>query len=180
MKRIRLKATEHFPRLVTKVDDDDYDWLMEWTWRPWYKLNNLKVVRPRRVISGHDADGNRKLICEYMSRIIWAHHNGPIPGRLVIDHINWNTLDNRLQNLRACTFAQNCQHRRINPNTSSKYVGVVYNKLLRSKNKWRSVIKHEGKQLNIGSFATEIEAARAYDKVCLECRGEFAVLNFPK
>jgi hypothetical protein len=62
---------------------------------------------------------------------------------------------------------------------SSQYVGVNLMAGAGYKNKWRAQIGGTD-PLSIGFFATEIEAAKAYDKICLERRGEFAVLNFPK
>lgn len=58
---------------------------------------------------------------------------------------------------------------------TSKYRGVCWDK-----NKWRSVIYHQGKQHSIGRFTDEIEAAKAYDKRAIELFGDKAVLNFPK
>ena len=40
-------------------------------------------------------------------------------------------------------------------------------------------IYHEGKGRYIGAFATEVEAAVAYDRVALQLKGEDAQLNFP-
>jgi hypothetical protein len=40
-------------------------------------------------------------------RIIWEMHNGAIPKDLVIDHINENKLDNRIENLQLLTNKQN-------------------------------------------------------------------------
>jgi hypothetical protein len=45
-------------------------------------------------------------------RIIWSHVNGPIPSNMVIDHINGDTHDNRIVNLRLVTQKINCQNRR--------------------------------------------------------------------
>ena len=51
---------------------------------------------------------------------------------------------------------------------TSIYYGVSFSK---PKNRWRSVIKIDKKQKHIGTFKTEVEAAKAYD--------EFVIKNIP-
>lgn len=53
-------------------------------------------------------------------------------------------------------------------NSSSQYIGVSFHKKMR---KWRVTIRLNGKQLNIGHFLDEEDAARAYDKVAAEAFG---------
>jgi hypothetical protein len=99
------------------------------------------------------------------------------PDEFVIDHINYNGLDNRKANLRLATRTQNNRHtRRINKTGSSKYKGV--NWYTREK-RWVAKITADGKTFPIGYFKDEIEAARAYDEAAKTYHGDFAALNFP-
>ena len=41
-------------------------------------------------------------------------------------------------------------------------------------------IRDNGKQRHIGMFDSAIEAAKAYDKAAIKCRGSKAELNFPQ
>ena len=91
-----------------------------------------------------------------------------------VDHINGDRLDNRRENLRFVTNSQ--QHiNRSKPafvNRTSNYKGVS----LRSNGRWQVMLQRR----YVGTFLTEEEAARAYDKRAKELFGEFARLNFPE
>ena len=93
---------------------------------------------------------------------------------VLIDHINNNKLDNRTENLRISNSGNNSHNRKKNPNASSKYYGVSFEK--KSQN-WKSEIRKDNKRYNIGNFKTEQEAAIAYNKKATELYGEFAKLN---
>jgi group I intron endonuclease len=67
--------------------------------------------------------------------------------------------------------------RKINKDkTSSKYVGVMKNK---RNNKWNAYITI-GKQIYLGLFLLEEDAARAYDRKCWEYMHDLSKLNFPE
>ena len=76
---------------------------------------------------------------------------------LVIDHINDNKLDNRVENLQIVTPRYNAC--KTQGKYSSKYKGVSYNK--KNKN-YMSIITINRKQIYLGSFKTEEEAHKAY------------------
>jgi hypothetical protein len=96
--------------------------------------------------------------------------------RKIVDHINGNTLDNKLENLRFCTTSQNNQNRKSrSPRKSSKFKGVSWSK---AANKWAAVIKVDKKQKHIGAFENEIDAARAYDEASRKYHGEHGRTNF--
>lgn len=146
--------------MVALVDEDDYHILIL---RKWF---STRVERP---YAGTHRLGTRSGI-DLMHRIL----TGAQPGQYV-DHINGNTLDNRMSNLRVCTNAENIRNMRVRPG-SSRFKGVY---LTNQRLPWRAQIEANYKKHNLGNYLTEEEAARAYDLKAAELFGEFARLNFP-
>jgi len=96
-----------------------------------------------------------------------------------VDHINHDKLDNRRENLRLCTRSLNNAARLGNRKRKySDYRGVTYAKSKKTK-PWKAQIGYRGKNVNIGRYKTEEEAAKSYDKEARRLFGEFARPNFP-
>ena len=115
---------------------------------------------------------------ELLHRVVLARELGRElrPGEQV-DHIDRNTVDDRIENLRLATSSQNQANRSKPKGTySSEYKGVCWNK---QNKKWQAYIKVNGKPIHLGYFIEEFEAAIAYDKAAKEYFEEFAKLNFP-
>ena len=91
-----------------------------------------------------------------------------------IDHINGNRLDNRRENLRFVTRSQNNMNARKRGNTTSKYKGVSFHK---ERKKWRAYIFVRNKQISLGLFDNERDAALAYNTRANIEFGEYARLN---
>ena len=81
----------------------------------------------------------------------------PCGHKLVVDHINDNKLDNRLENLQIVSHRFNTY--KTQGNYSSNYKGVCWNK---ASQKWRARIKIQGKEKLIGYFTCELAASLAY------------------
>jgi len=86
-------------------------------------------------------------------RIVWLLVYGELPDNQ-IDHINGNTLDNRIENLRAVDNITNSMNRSIQSNNSSGYHGI--NQL--PSGNWRVRINVNRKRINVGTFESFDEA----------------------
>jgi hypothetical protein len=106
------------------------------------------------------------------SRVIWAWYTGRWP-KGQIDHINRIHSDDRIVNLRECTVNENNYNTvRANPYGLK---GVTWRD--RKKKPWLAKIRVDGVRINLGSFATKEEAAKAYEDACLKYHGAFAQLG---
>jgi hypothetical protein len=95
---------------------------------------------------------------------------------LNVDHINGDGLDNRKCNLREVSHAQNMWNRKITTKAETMFKGVHFIKKA-IKNPWIGLIRHNNKNIYLGVFKTDIEAALAYNKKALELFGEYARIN---
>jgi len=145
------------------IDEIDYPLISQYRW---FCLDHGKRQYAQATYS---VKNKTKHI--YMHRMIMGFPEGK-----EIDHINFNGLDNRRENLRICSKSQN--HFNIRKSKSaSKYKGVI---AVPSTGKWSARIKIDGKKTHLGTFLNEVDAAKAYDKAATELIGEYAILNFPK
>jgi hypothetical protein len=104
-------------------------------------------------------------------------HRLIVNGQLgeIIDHADGDSLNCRRSNLRRATRQQNSRNRRPNRKQgTSKYKGVF---LCRRTGRFRARIVFNYKQFYLGYFASEEDAARAYNAKARELFGEFAYLN---
>ena len=86
-------------------------------------------------------------------------------NKIVIDHINNNPSDNRLENLQLISQRENCsKDRKVG---SSKYIGVYWHK---KANKWMGRIQINKKNIYLGIFENEYDAHLAYQKALEEIK----------
>ena len=141
---------------INKNDSMDiYTW-REWVKKPyWYKIK-IKLETHKSGYKRYRICINRKK--SSLSRFVYKAHNPEWDitdnsKNNHIDHINRNSLDNRIENLRVVTNQQNCFNRTAK--------GYCWNK---KENKWHAAIRLNGKNKHLGCFDKEQDARQAYLK----------------
>jgi len=149
--------------LTTVVDDEDFDFLSQWKWFAHIDGGTGAPYAKRQVWCGTKEQRGVLMHCQLV-------------GLSGVDHINGDTLDNRKCNLRPATRSQNAMNssKGKRRNTSSRFKGVS-----KKATRWIAQITVDKKRKQIGSFSTEEEAARAYDRHAKNHYKDFARLNFP-
>jgi hypothetical protein len=103
-------------------------------------------------------------------RLVWAYFYGD-PGAMLVDHINGNRSDDRIENLRLASESDNRRNSKFYRTNTSGYKGVTLEK---SVNKWKAYIYINNRRHHLGLFPTPEEAHAAYCAAAAQHFGEFA------
>ena len=144
------------PNSIVKVDLDYVE-----------DLKNYKIY-----CRTHDCGKQYACICIdrrkiLLHRYLMNIHNQEYTIRNCIDHINGDSLDNRIANLRVCTIKQNTQ----NVRKGNKIIGI--SKSPNKNNRWIARIMSNYKTICLGYFDTYEEAVIARLSKEKEICGEF-------
>lgn len=153
---------------VTKVDLDDFDKVNKYSWR---------AIKKPTYYASRSWNENGKVKSIKMHREIL----GITDSKIMVDHINHDTLDNRKKNLRLCTNSQNQGNSKLTKRSTTGYKGVKLIKDPRYKHKkYQAKITVNNKVHFLGCFYTAEQAAEAYNNAAIKYFGEFAKLNVVK
>ena len=170
--RVKLKNTDHH----VMIDGNVYDFLFN---NSYYKeiklLENLRLHSRGYVFfqKNRKVDGGYKIETLYLQKIIaekfiqkpdeqnryWVRFKDSNPLNCQLSNLEWSTLSNVVRNTNKT-------------DNQFGYRGVVKNG-----NKYQAVIYVNRKPVNLGSFSTPKEAAKAYNDKSIELYGETKSLN---
>lgn len=138
------------------VDADKWHELMLYKWTRINKgyYTTSKLGQMHRYLLGLSKDNNKQ-----------------------VDHKDQNKKNNKISNLHPVDASTNTQNRSKfkSDNYTSKYKGVS-----KRENSYQAQITKNYKKKYIGTFTSEIEAAKAYDEYAIKLFGPHAFTNFPK
>lgn len=134
-------------------DISDYELIKDYCWNEHVKNNGY------HVLEAYDKENG--------STIPLFH----VLGCKGYDHINRNPLDNRRENLRPASQAENTRNRSLSKNNTSEITGVGYVKRL---GKWRSRITVNDTHIYLGVYEDKTEAVIARLLAEKKYFGEFA------
>lgn len=146
--------------LVAVVDAADYELVSPLRWRAQRSGATTYAVASSR----HDGKATGVVL---MHRLITG-----CPDGLVVDHIDFNGLNNQRENLRVCTRAQNTTRRRTRCGETG-YRGVRRN----GRASFSAVVTKSKMVHTFGPFTTAERAAAEYDRKAADIHGEFALTN---
>jgi hypothetical protein len=148
-----MKAIPLTKGFAAIVDDEDYDRLVKYRWH--VMLGNKGIV----YAAGRPALGKKLLMHRFILNA---------KPEQIIDHVNFDGLDNRKTNLRLCNKSQNAHHNRRG------HTGVKQHNGGRGNSGWNARIWiGNGERKNLGTFRTREEAEATYRKAAIEHYGEF-------
>jgi len=107
-----------------------------------------------------------------MHRITFLMHHGHLPK--VVDHIDGNKDNNKIENLRAATYSENLHNSKRNKRSTTGYKGVKWSK---QKQKFIGIVHSNYKEYYAGSYTTIEEAAKATTELRNKLHGAFAKHN---
>lgn len=143
------------------------------TWKSVIRYSNRRIGQQAGSINVH---GYRQIALLGKTRkatnLIWYMQTGVCPTK-EIDHKNRIKSDDRWENLREVTRAQNQANIGIRINNTSGYKGIHYC----GNNKWRATLQYNKKKVHIGYFDNKKTAARHYRKAAKKYYGEYACVD---
>jgi hypothetical protein len=157
-----MKAIPLTRGFAAVVDDEDYDRLCKQKWCALVSRDGRAMAYRVQWMKGE-----KRYRSVYMHREITSAQKGQY-----VDHINFDTLDNRRSNLRPCSPLESVRHQRGRRKRRFEHKGITAFR----NGKYRARIQVNGKPIELGTFPNQKMAAEAYQKAAEKYFGEFGEL----
>ena len=161
---LKLKITQQQIQELLLYDKGKLYWRIKWA---------------RKINIGDEAgtlrktDGYRQIMINGQTyrthRLVYLYHTGTMPA--ILDHINRDVSDNRVENLREATQAENAYNCKLRVDNTSGVKGVTWDK---AKRKWVARLYANARVINLGRFATFDEAVNIVNLTRNAQHGHFA------
>jgi hypothetical protein len=138
------------------IDDDDYELCSKYKWH--CLGTNDKYLYSARTENGKTILMHREIL--------------NCPNHLCVDHINGNTLDNRKENLRICTKAENNRNCKARSDKKENTPRGIYKRMYG----YESSIRVDKKRIYIGHFKDIKTAILKRNEMMIKYHGKFARL----
>ncbi len=102
---------------------------------------------------------NKSYSVHSLMAISFLNHIPDGTHKIIVDHIDNNSLNNKLENLQLISQRENCSKDKVGK--SSKYTGVCWDKQMK---KWKVNIYINGKLFFLGLFSNELDASNCYQE----------------
>ena len=146
----------------------------------WGRVVNTKtgrILKPGASTHGYryvilSKNGKHKI--HYIHKLVAREWRANPDERPCVDLVDNDKTNNNHENLRWATLSENSRNMKKHKDGSSDFKGVSFAKV---SGKWRARILLPGKQLHLGYFTSEREAAKVYNAAAVLHYKEFAKLN---
>ena len=139
----------------------------------YWKMKIAKCIKIGAEAGFKQGNGYRGVVIDKkiysLHRIIFLHQHGYLPE--IVDHIDGDILNNRIENLRGATRNENLYNRRVGVNNTSGVKNVSWNK---ASQKWTVLIQQQGKPRYFGRYESLDEAKQIALDARKKLHGSFA------
>lgn len=147
---LKIKNNQSSKEYVFIIDTKHYPEIKKMYWGV-IETSGQVYARSTNGRANNNKDRLHRYVCEL------EYGNDKINGK-IIDHINRNTLDNRVCNLNVVSNLENAQNSKIRKDNSTGVKGINFNKRT---GKWIARIQYNKKRISLGSFDTFEQAVKA-------------------
>ena len=172
--------------IITRIIQEEWRSISQYMNYQVSNIGRIRNISTGRILKpGQNTSGYLQVVlCDnnirktsYVHRLVACEFTDNPDNKADVDHIDHNKQNNFINNLRWASKSENNMNRsKKDKPCSSTFKGVSFDK--RSQKWWARIKTDTGeKQISLGYFVDEIDAARAYNKKATELFGAFANLN---